>query len=679
MKFFKDFAVLVFVLSFTGWPGQQVLSASSPDGYTRYLKPGEINEWLTATSQKFPGQTKLITLCTTPGGNEIKLLEIGTEIGKAKNNPAVLVVANFEGNVPISSLGALYLADLVLEKKDAYANLTWYIVPDGDPDALLRYFSKPLYMDSRNILPHNDDLDELTDEDGFNDLDGNGIITQMRVKDPAGEWMVVEGDPRTMRLADNTKGEKGVYKLYTEGLDDDGDGQYNEDGLGGTNPGINFSHLFHSGTESGGLWPGSTPETYYLMKFVFEHPEIAMTFSFGSTDFCSAPPRGGRRGSANFNEIKIPERFARMFNADPEKTYTMKEIMEMVKPMLPEGMEVNESMIASFLGLGAVVNPLEDDLKFYTELSDKYKEYLKANGVEAKRLEPEPDKDGSFELWAYYQLGVPSFAMNLFTLPEPQEAKKESSGITIESLEKMSAEEFTALEPEKIGLFLKESGAPPQYKPEMLINMVKSGQMPPAQIAAMIKKMPKPADTKEGDPRTKALLSFSDAKLGGKGFVDWKPYKHPTLGEVEIGGAVPYVDNTPPESMIDSLLRIQVPWALELTGKLPHLAILDTKITSRGAGIYELEVWIENKGYLPFPTAMGEKNAQPAPAVIILEGTDFSLLSGKKRTSINKIAGDKNEKLSWLIQAEKPVDLTLNLRTKAAWNDQKTIKIGGEK
>ena len=33
--------------------------------------------------------------------------------------------------------------------------------------------------------------------------------------------------------------------------------------------------------------------------------------------------------------------------------------------------------------------------------------------------------------------------------------------------------------------------------------------------------------------------------LNGKGFVDWKPYKHPDLDEVEIGGAVPFIDNTP--------------------------------------------------------------------------------------------------------------------------------------
>jgi hypothetical protein len=77
----------------------------------------------------------------------------------------------------------------------------------------------------------NDDLDDQEDEDGANDLDGNGFITQMRVKDPQGTWIPVPGDPGLLKKANTQKGDKGIYKLYTEGTDDDGDGKYNEDGL----------------------------------------------------------------------------------------------------------------------------------------------------------------------------------------------------------------------------------------------------------------------------------------------------------------------------------------------------------------------------------------------------------------------------------------------------------------
>ena len=68
----------------------------------------------------------------------------------------------------------------------------------------------------------------------------------------------------------------------------------------------------------------------------------------------------------------------------------MAEIIELVKPLVPPGMEVTEGLVAGFLELGAVVNPLEDDLKFYKELSEKYKEFLKAAKLDGKRLDPAP-------------------------------------------------------------------------------------------------------------------------------------------------------------------------------------------------------------------------------------------------------------------------------------------------
>ena len=204
------------------------------------------------------------------------------------------------------------------------------------------------------------------------------------MKDPAGEWMPVDGEPRLMRKADASKGEKGIYKLYIEGIDNDGDGEYNEDPPGGTNIAITFPHLFHPWTATGGRWPGSEPETFGIMKFAIEHPEIAMTFAFGATNMCLQPPAGGRSGSFDANAIKVPERIAGQLGADATRTYSMKEIIELVRPLAPPGFEITEGMIASFLGLGAVVNPQEEDLKFYKELSDKYKEFLKANKLDAQ-------------------------------------------------------------------------------------------------------------------------------------------------------------------------------------------------------------------------------------------------------------------------------------------------------
>lgn len=655
-----------------------LMPASSQADKGSYSSPEEVNRRIQQFKQQTGQTVKIHTLTRSPGGTELLLMEIGSETGSdIKKNPAILVTGNLDGKRPLTTEAALFLAERVVSDESNYSDLTWYILPMGNPDAHSRFFEDILFVDSRNFAPHNDDMDELTDEDTYNDLDGNGLITRMRVKSPDGTWLPVSDDPRLMRKAEYKDGEKGIYKLYYEGIDDDGDGEYNEDGKGGTNVNANFPHLFEPFKPETGLYPGSTPEAYAILKFAFDHPEIAMTFSFGSTNFLLSPPRGGRQGSVDMDKISVPEQMAEMLGFDHTRTYTMQEIMEKVQPMLPPGMEVDESMISSFLGLGAVVNPMQEDLVFYKSISEEYKKYLEEKSGESERMDPAPAKDGSFELWSYYHLGVPVFSMDLWGVPKKKEEKKESSGITLESLEKMSSDDFIAMGEDKISQFLKESGAPEEFSAERVIAMIKGGQVTPAQMAGMMKQMPKPAgDTKKGDPGEQALLAFSDEVLGGAGFVDWKPFKHPDLGEVEIGGFTPYADINPPAEMMDSLLKLHVPFVFELVKKMPDLVISEVKTEERGAGIYSLEIWVENNGFLPFCTQMGKRNKIPAPAIITLEGEALELLSGKKRTPLSELDGKKAHKQTWLIRAGKNTTLNIKLDSKTAGHDAKQIKLG---
>ncbi len=677
LRFLKFVIILFFFFIVTNLSAQ-----SSLISFSKYHSPKEAMQSLEDLSADNSSISQIYNLAESPQKNTVEIIEIGPEVGKSeKHFPAILVVANMEGDVPISTEAALYLAQLITRKPSARKNLTWYILPNGNPDAAMGYFSKLIYRDVRNGKSINDDKDDQIDEDGFDDLNKDGFITKMRVKDPSGSWMSVGKNSQLMKKADVSKGEKGIYKLYTEGIDNDGDGKYNEDGKGGVDVGINFPQLFKSFTAKGGIWPGSEAESYSLMRFVSKHPEIAMTVTFGSTNWCMMQPKGGRRGSVDLNKIKIPKRIAKRFNFDADRTYKMKEIMEMVQAFVPPGMEVTESMISSFLGLGAVVNPLDKDLKYYKELSDKYKKYLKENKLDGKRFDPAAAKNGSFELWSYYQLGVPTFSMDFWTLPKLKEKKKDDKdGLTTEKIGKMDSDEFVALGEDKIAAFLKKAGAPPQYKASMVINMVKSGRITPEKISEMMKKMSKPKeDKKGGNKKTKALLDFSNKYLNGKGFVKWQKYQHPTLGEVEIGGAVPFADNTPPTSMIDSLLKGQVPWIIKLTGKLPKMKILKTESKSLGSGIYAVNVWVENSGYLPFPTAMGKKNENVPPAILTVKGNKVEFLSGKTRTPINSLDGLSNKKIKFLIKAKPNTKLAVNFASKNAWSDAAQIELGGSK
>jgi len=76
----------------------------------------------------------------------------------------------------------------------------------------------------------------------------------------------------------------------------------------------------------------------------------------------------------------------------------------------------------------------------------------------------------------------------------------------------------------------------------------------------------------------RALLKINDEKYGGKLFVDWKPFKHPELGEGEIGGWIPkYRSNALPG---EPLLGVcEKHWQFEFfrNGLLPAIAITEAK------------------------------------------------------------------------------------------------------
>jgi hypothetical protein len=80
-------------------------------------------------------------------------------------------------------------------------------------------------------IPKDDDRDGLFDEDGYEDLDGDGNICQMRIRDPFGMYRTDPEDPRLMIRV--KPGEQGEWTLLGfEGIDNDGDGRINEDAEG---------------------------------------------------------------------------------------------------------------------------------------------------------------------------------------------------------------------------------------------------------------------------------------------------------------------------------------------------------------------------------------------------------------------------------------------------------------
>ncbi len=668
-RYFIDTAALVLLFA---------LAAAAPaeSGERGYRSPKEIEKSLKSLVKKHDDYAQLRTLAESPGGRNVLLLELSAEgAGKSGENaaPAILVVANMTGDCPIATEAALRLADsLTGAWRDGLGSHTWYIVPIGNPDGYASFFAEPLDERFTNERPFNNDNDDETDEDGPEDLNGDGYITVMRQEHTEGQWITVEGNPVLMKKAEVGKGERGKYRLITEGIDNDGDGEINEDAPGGVNPGRNFPHDFEHYTKTGGPWAASEEESRAVMRFAFDHPEIALILAFGRSNSLKSVPEGSKKTERMQDKYRVPKRMAERMGLDPDEEFTMAELVEIAKDYTGYR-DIDEDMVLMFLGVGAAVNPDRKDVPYWSEISERYNEFMKEAGLDGERLDPEPFPPGSIEEWGYFQYGVPSFGVDFWTLPvKKKEKEKKEGALTPDEVEKMSNEEFAALGRERIEDFLKASDAPAHFTPDMIIMGLKGGMVTTEKIAEFMRKAEKKRESGGADERDQALYDFkADA------FLEWRPFDHPTLGDVEIGGRVPYAALAPTPAVADSVIDAQLPFVRELAKMLPRVAIGNVRIEQRGGDIWKIDAWVVNNGFLPYPTHQGERCKRPSPVAIEIDGDSVEMLEGRGRVVVGLLEGSGGfKKVTWVIRAAGGTRVRLAARSFSAGGDVKDVVLG---
>jgi hypothetical protein len=325
----------------------------------------------------------------------------------------LLVVGGVEASQIVGSEMALRFAEHLVNsygKVDSITKLlqttTIYVIPRVNPDATEAYFEKPLHERATNYRPTDDDHDGVVDEDDVDDVNKDGVITMMRVKDPRGEWMIHPEDGRLMKKADPAKGEKGVYRLYTEGVDNDKDEQWNEDAVGGVDFNRNFSFSYQFFSQNAGVHQVSEVETRAIAEFLFDHPAISAVFSFSSNDNLTTPWKAEPRRPTTVAESAAP-------TGSPGRgtggggggggggTPFMR----------PSDEAANQ----------AVTSVLEDDQPYYEYMSKQFLDITKLKDA------PEPKKGaGDFMDWVYYHTGRWSFSVRPWWAPVT--VKRDSTG-----------------------------------------------------------------------------------------------------------------------------------------------------------------------------------------------------------------------------------------------------------
>ena len=341
----------------------------------QYQNHNQMSERIDALAEKYPELCAVTSLAKTMGGKDIRLITIGT--GNKDSKPGVVVAGGVDGRYLIGRELALGFAEEILKrsKEDSIRllldKITFYVLPDLSPDASAQFFSEVKYERNVNSRATDDDKDFVFDEDPCEDLNKDGFITLIRIKDPAGNYIGSDEDGRVMVKADLSKGQTGNYLVYSEGTDNDKDGQFNEDGAGGVNFNHNLTYNYEEFGLNAGLYPVSEPETRAVVDFLYDRFNIYMVLAFGPQDNLGQPMKAAERPAGE----QAPAR-----NQSPEQGMMRRE----------------RGRITSIMKTDETVNKL---------VSDKYHEITGSKGSPPAVSEP-----GNFMDWAYFHYGRYSFS-----------------------------------------------------------------------------------------------------------------------------------------------------------------------------------------------------------------------------------------------------------------------------
>lgn len=404
---------------------------------------------------------------------------------------------------------------------------SFYICPMVNPDGVYNSVEKDLTQRGNSLLK-DDDKDGKINEDGPDDLDGDGRITSFRYKDPKGQYIQDEVDPRVMiSLGEKEKTDKPRWTVIREDKDNDGDGKRGEDGVQGFDMNRNFPEgWFDDNGYRGGTgdFPTSAPEVQAIAEFFSTHHNIMLAqFYHTSGGFTYRPMGVSSDASMHPRDIAV-------FDLIMGKRY-----VEMMGDDMPRAWMYPDSI---------------DHLKKEPELKSKSKfdidrgyEMPKTWVVSYNEKENKRYAFGLQSDWAYQQMGIYSITTELFN-----------------------------------------------YRLDL------------------------PGYTFNGDDAftlyQRSALKYQQEKAKGAWFKDWKPFKHPELGEGEIGGWYPqYENNAFPGEILEKICEIHWQYEKFRAGLLPHVVVREAtgKVVEKSGSyrIIEISAKVENTGKLSTNLARG--------------------------------------------------------------------------
>jgi murein tripeptide amidase MpaA len=564
----------------------------------RYHTAAQMESLLKDLVGKHKAITKLHSFGKSYEKRDLWVVEVTDfSVGKPEEKPGVYLNAAVQGDEPGGSEVALQILAGLLDKygkdmavTDLLKTRTLYFMPRVNPDGVERAFAKIPWLHKMALEPFDAD-DEEADKGLPSDVDADGNILKMRIKDPEGEWRADTADKRT--LVRRKPGEIGEWRLFPfEGVDADGNGLLAGAATNGTNLNRNFPALWDWRTKQPGAGPfmASAQETVAVLEFLIAHPNIALVETLHVTG---------------------------------------------AQPFYPAGR------------LGAA---LAGQDKAILDIIGKKWEETTGNKLPTVVADPADPGAGTFLDWSYLHFGALSVSPEIWNAPKDPSAAKpktEAKPVAPEAAGTPSSESFIeiALGQGRGG----RRGGPPTAAPAV------EGAGPTAAVE-------------------KAWLDWNDRELTGSGFVAWHPFKHPQLGDIEIGGWKPFTRDNPPVKYLAPLAEKELSFFLSYAAMTPLIKITDIKVESKGGSVYQVLMTVTNTGATPTASGQGILNRQTRPVLAILDlPGNAQLISGIKRVKAGHLAPSETKTVTWTITA--PAGTTIKLTANAQRGGTETKEV----
>src|SRR5687768_1630365 len=271
--------------------------------FDRFVKFPELTEILQGWASSHPNLLRLESIGRSHEDRDIWLCTVTNhDTGAHRERPAIWIDANIHATELTGSTAALYLLNKLLTQYGsddtvtrALDTRTFYVVPRMGPDgAELAMAEKPrVVRSSVREYPRHDQQDGLIAQD----MDGDGRILSMRIRDDNGAWKQSSADHRLLVPRDPVEvGGGPYYRLLTEGEIQNYDGITirHAPALAGLDMNRNYPVEWRpEGEQTGaGPYPTSEPEIRAVVQAIVDRPNICAFIQYHTMSGVHLRPYG---------------------------------------------------------------------------------------------------------------------------------------------------------------------------------------------------------------------------------------------------------------------------------------------------------------------------------------------------------------------------------------------------